>query len=89
MPIAMITAEGRALFHAIYEEWMVCEATDGDLEQLLATREEVPRGVPCSMLTLVRACFAEPQTLSKLPASLVTMLCERHWPQIAAFAVSA
>jgi hypothetical protein len=87
--MSAITAEGRKLFHAVYEEWMVCEATEDEMEQLLATHDEVAQGLVCSMLTLVRVCFDEPQALSKLPASLVSMLQRRNWPQIAASAVSA
>ena len=82
-----IDDEQRKLFHAVFNEWFA-EATETDYDLLEAAREHVAPGHICSMLTLVRICFAQDLKL-ELPETLVQRLQARNWPQAESVSKSA
>lgn len=70
------TDEQRKLFHKAIGRWLA-EANESEFDQIEVLREEIAPGEICSMLRLVRTCFAHPQLQSRLPAALVALLRER------------
>lgn len=72
--------EQRELFHAIFNEWFA-GASETDYAMLEAARERVAPGQICSMVSLVRGCFARPDLMAELPESLVQLFRARNWPQ--------
>lgn len=80
--------EQRKLFHAIFSEWFA-GASEADYIQLDVARERYAPGQVCSMITLVRGCFAQPQLRSELPQTLTRLLRERNWPRPTVAAKSA
>lgn len=67
----------RKLFHAALADWLA-QANEAEFDAIEALREEVAPGEVCSMLRLVRACFARADLQSRLPAALVALLRERN-----------
>jgi hypothetical protein len=84
MLLPPITPEGRRVFHAVWLEWMTAVASTDEMDQVLQIHEQVAGNQICSMLSLVRACYAKPQELPQLPQSLRALLQAHRWLQIAA-----
>ena len=70
--------EQRKLFHAIFNQWFA-DASEADYAQLDVARERYAPGQVCSMVSLVRGCFARPDLQADLPQSLVQRLREGNW----------
>lgn len=66
----------RKLFHKALADWMA-DAQEVDFDKMEALREEIAPGEVCSMIKLVRSCFAQPHLQARLPAALVALLRER------------
>ncbi|GKS73300.1 hypothetical protein AVME950_00410 [Acidovorax sp. SUPP950] len=71
--------EQRAGVHAAFNRW-IASCTEDDYQKLMALREAVAPGDVCSIVKLVRACYARLELLEGLPASLVQLLQERNLP---------
>ena len=67
----------RRLFHAALADWLL-DAGEADFEAIEALREEIAPGEVCSMLRLIRTCFARPELQARVPAALVALLRERN-----------
>lgn len=71
--------EQRARVHAAFHRW-VSSCSEEDFQQLILLREAIAPGEVCSIVRLVRACYARQDLLDGLPASLVQLLRERNLP---------
>jgi hypothetical protein len=79
--------EQRRLFHVAFNHW-ISTADEADFDRLEALRARVAPGEVCSMVRLVRSCFAQPDLLADLPAALVQRLREQSLLQPCAAAPS-
>lgn len=82
------TAEQRARAHQAFNRWMQA-CTEQEYEKLMDLREQVAPGEVCSIVKLVQSCYARPELLAGLPASLVQLMRERNLPQPFAVASAA
>ncbi|KQP14793.1 hypothetical protein [Pseudorhodoferax sp. Leaf267] len=80
-----LSDEERRLFHAAIAQWLSA-AHEVEFDQVEVLRAEIAPGEVCSMLRLVRTCFAHPHLQSRLPAPLVALLRERSLLQPCAVA---
>ncbi|MCO8252167.1 hypothetical protein [Comamonas thiooxydans] len=64
----------------LINKWLLL-CTDDDYAQLFALRERVAPGEVCSIVKLVRMCFAHQNWIDDLPASLVQLMQVRNLPQ--------
>ncbi|PZP98313.1 MAG: hypothetical protein DI587_14800 [Variovorax paradoxus] len=79
--------EQRKLFHVAFNNWL-STADEADFDRLEALRTQIAPGEVCSMVRLVRSCFAQPDLLAGLPAALVQRLREQSLLQPCAAAPS-
>lgn len=69
--------EQRFKFHATFNAWMTT-CPEEDYLRLMRLREQVAPGQVCSIVTLLRSCFADPALLAGLPASLIQLMQARN-----------
>jgi len=79
--------EQRFKFHATFNAWMTT-CPEEDYLRLMHLREQVAPGQVCSIVTLLRSCFADPALSAGLPASLVQLMQERNLLQVSSAAPS-
>ncbi|RCW66241.1 hypothetical protein DES41_111199 [Pseudorhodoferax soli] len=79
--------EQRKLFHVEFNDW-INTAEEADFDRLETLRAEVAPGEVCSMVRLVRSCFARPDLLAGLPTALVQRLREQSLLQLCAVSPS-
>ena len=75
-------AQERRLFHSIFNEWVMTQASEEDWQQLEQARERFAPNEVCSAVRLVRDCLARQELAQELPQSLRQLLQERNWPQV-------
>lgn len=72
--------ERRKALHSIFNEWMAtCPAED--YQQLMELRERIAPGQVCSIVSLIRSCFARSDWLADVPQSLLQLMRARNWLQ--------
>ncbi|WP_404299009.1 hypothetical protein [Alicycliphilus denitrificans] len=65
--------------HAAFTQWLiVCD--EQEYQRLMELRETVAPGDVCSIIKLVRSCYARPDLLAGLPARLVQLMRARCLP---------
>lgn len=72
--------EQRMRLHAIFNQWMAT-CSEEDFQRLMRLREQVAPGQVCSIVKLVRSCFARTDLQDALPASLLQLMQVRNWPR--------
>lgn len=70
------SAAQRMDIHAAFTQWlMACD--EQEYQRLMELREKVAPGDVCSIIKLVRSCYARPDLLAGLPVRLVQLMRAR------------
>lgn len=69
----------RMEMHAAFAQWLIA-CDEQEYQRLMDLREKVAPGDVCSIIKLVRSCYARPDLLAGLPARLVQLMRARCLP---------
>ncbi|WP_198970959.1 hypothetical protein [Xylophilus sp. ASV27] len=71
------TTEQRLCLHDVFDRW-VQSCAEQEYEKLMVLRERIAPMEVCSIVRLVRSCYARPDLLADLPAGLTQRLREQR-----------
>lgn len=82
------TEAQRMDMHAAFTQWLIA-CDEQEYQRLMDLREKVAPGEVCSIIKLVRSCYARPDLIAGLPTGLVQLMRARCLPLPSADASAA